>query len=100
MRAIGIEDVLASIRKELDLSQETERELLEEVRTHLEDAVADAVAAGKDKEVALLKAAEKFGVVESGSALQRVHIAWESADAIVHGRILSLVFYLELIQED
>jgi len=83
MKPVAIEDILASIQTELDLSRETERELLEEIRTHLEDAVADAVAAGKDKEVALLKAAEKFGVVEAGSELQRVHVGWESADAII-----------------
>jgi len=83
MKRVVIDDVLESIRADLDLSRETEYELLEEIRTHLEDAVADAVTAGKDKELALLKAAEKFGVAEVGSELQRVHVAWESADAIV-----------------
>jgi hypothetical protein len=83
MKRVVIDDVLESIRADLDLSRETEYELLEEIRTHLEDAVADAVTAGKDKELALLKAAEKFGVAEVGGELQRVHVAWESADAIV-----------------
>jgi hypothetical protein len=80
---LTIDHVLALIRVRLDLSKETEHELLAEMRTHLEEAVAQAQAKGIDEEVALLKAAEKFGLDQVGPELQEVHAAWESADAIL-----------------
>jgi hypothetical protein len=83
MDKVTIDQVLAKIRKHLHLSKETEYELLAEIRTHLEDAVADAVRKGEDEQVALLKAAQKFGVDEVGAELQEVHVGWESVDAIM-----------------
>ena len=83
MIPLSINDVLASIQAELSLSTETEYELLEEIRGHLEDAVEEAHVQGQDKQTALLKAAEKFGVTEVGQALQEVHAPWESAEAIL-----------------
>lgn len=83
MTPITLEDVLQAIRAELNLSQATEYELIAEIRTHLEDALADAQAQGLDEEVALLKVADKFGVTEVGQALQHVHAPWESAEAIM-----------------
>lgn len=83
MSTITIDQVLELIQARLDLSSETEYELLEEIRTHLEDAVANAKAKGEDNQVALLKAAEKFGIDEVSTQLQEVHLAWESADAII-----------------
>jgi hypothetical protein len=80
---ITIDHVLALIRARLDLSKETEHELLAEIRTHLEEAVAKARANGLDEEIALLKAAEEFGLDQVGQELQQVHVPWESADAIV-----------------
>lgn len=86
---LTIDDVLAQVRAELSLSSATERELLEEIRTHLEDAVADARAAGLDEQAALLRAAQAFGVTPSpasrnlGRELQAVHAPWESADAVI-----------------
>lgn len=82
-KEVTIDQVLAQIQKHLNLSKETEHELLDEIRTHLEDAVADAVSKGEDEEVALLKAAERFGVDEVGAELQEVHEGWDSIDAIV-----------------
>lgn len=82
-KEVTIDLVLAQIQKHLNLSKETEHELLDEIRTHLEDAVADAVSKGEDEEVALLKAAERFGVDEVGAELQEVHEGWDSIDAIV-----------------
>ncbi|MCO5196830.1 MAG: permease prefix domain 1-containing protein [Anaerolineae bacterium] len=83
MRRLTIDDVLANIQRELNLSKETERDLLDEIRSHLEDAVADAKLAGLDEEAALLKAAEQFGIEEVAPELQAVHLEWESADAIL-----------------
>ncbi len=83
MDDMTMEDVLEAIHAELALSSETEHELLQEIRTHLEDAVAEARMTGMDERSALLKAAERFGVREVGAELQKVHVAWESADAIV-----------------
>jgi len=82
-KEVTIDQVLAQIQKHLNLSKETEYELLAEIRTHLEDAVAEAVAKGEDEEVALLKAAERFGVDEVGAELQEVHEGWDAIDAIV-----------------
>ena len=83
MDQVTIDQVLVKIRKHLHLSKETEYELLAEIRTHLEDAVTDAVRKGEDEQIALLKAAQKFGVDEVGAELQEVHIGWESVDAIM-----------------
>ena len=78
-----IQSVLAQIRSHLNLSSETERELLDEIQTHLEDAVAEAEALGRDPEVAMQEVAARFGVDDVGRELQTVHESWESADAIL-----------------
>jgi hypothetical protein len=78
-----IEQILAEVGQQLEVSQETKRELLLELRCHLEDALETAVAKGEDETVAMLKVAQRFGGTEVGKALQVVHIQWESADAIL-----------------
>lgn len=83
MDEVTIDQVLAQLRKELHLSKETEYELVTEIRTHLEDAVADAVAKGEDEQVALLKAAEKFGLEEAVVELQEVHEGREVVNAVM-----------------
>jgi hypothetical protein len=83
MDEVTIDEVLARLSKQLYLSKEKETELLAEIRTHLEDAVADAVAKGEDEQVALLKAAEAFGMEESGKELQDVHEGNEALEAIM-----------------
>jgi hypothetical protein len=80
---MNVDDVLDSIRARLDLEAETEHELLEEVRAHLEDAVAAARARGLDEEAALAEAAARFGVEEVGRELQAAHVGWGTADGIV-----------------
>ena len=70
---ITIDSVLDQIRTKLNLSSESEWELLEEIRAHLEDAVDAAQHSGKDQTTALLKAAEDFGLEESAEALQKLH---------------------------
>ena len=67
----------------LQLSSQTEQELLAELRDHLEDAHADALRQGRDPEAALREVAERFGVEDVAAALQDEHAPWESADAIV-----------------
>ncbi len=78
-----IDSLLEQIRSQLNLSKEEEWELLEEIRAHLEDAVADAEMHGKDRTTALLKAAEDFGVLESSIALQQVHKGSEMTHVIL-----------------
>jgi hypothetical protein len=78
-----IEQILAEVGEQLEVSQETKRELLLELRCHLEDALATAVAKGEDETVAMLKVAQRFGGTEVGKELQAVHLQWESADAIL-----------------
>lgn len=80
---MSVDDVLDGIRARLDLEAETEYELLEEVRAHLEDAVTAARAQGLDEEAALVEAAARFGVEEVGRELQAAHVGWGTADGIV-----------------
>ena len=82
MERVTVDEVLTQIREQLHLSKETEHEVLAEIRTHLEDAVAEASASGVDEQMALRKAAERFGLDEAGAELQIVHSNWESIDAI------------------
>jgi len=79
-----IEDLLRQIQQELDLDRETEQEVLAEIHTHLEESVAEAIAAGMSREEALTQAAVRFGVgQEVGQALQVAHGGWATADAVV-----------------
>ena len=80
---LTIDEVLAQIARQLALSSQTEHELIEEIRGHLEDAVAMAVEQGADPQAALRGVAERFGVELTAAALQAEHAPWESADAIV-----------------
>jgi hypothetical protein len=79
-----IEDVLRQIQAELDLDREAEQEVLDEIRSHLEESVAEAMAAGMNREEALIQAATHFGVgQEVGQALQDTHVGWATADAVI-----------------
>ena len=82
MGQLTIDDVLLRIAANLHLSKETEHEMLTEIRTHLEEAVAEALSKGADEQTALLNAAEQFGVEEAAAELQEVHSGSESLDAI------------------
>lgn len=95
MDKITPDQVLEQIRQHLHLSKETETEVLAEIRTHLEDAVAEAARRGEDEQAALLKAAEQFGVNEAGARLQEVHAGRESTEAIV-ATALPVLFTLVL----
>ncbi|MBE9471232.1 MAG: hypothetical protein IMY75_03860 [Chloroflexi bacterium] len=78
-----VDDVLARIRAHLDLEAETEYEVLEEIRVHLEEAVEVARAQGLDEEAALAEAAAHFGVEEVGRELQTAHVGWGTADGVI-----------------
>lgn len=76
-----VDEILVRIRAHLDLEAETEHEVLEEIRVHLEDAVA--AARGLDEEAALAEIAARFGVEEVGQELQAAHVGWGTADGVV-----------------
>ncbi|MFW6135869.1 MAG: permease prefix domain 1-containing protein [Chloroflexota bacterium] len=77
-----IDDVLERIRTQMNLEAETEYELLEEIRCHLEEAAADARARGLDEDQALAQAAARFGVEEVGRELQATHEGWGALEGI------------------
>jgi len=77
-----LDRVLEQVRTQLDLDAETEHELLDELRGHLEDAVAAARAQGLDEERALVEVAARFGVEEVGRELQAAHVGWGTADGV------------------
>lgn len=78
-----VDEILARIRAHLDLEAETEYEVLEEIRTHLEEAVEVARMQGLDEKAALAEAAARFGVEEVGQELQATHAGWGTADGVV-----------------
>ena len=79
---MSIDDVLERIRIHLDLEAETEHELLEEIRFHLEEALIDAKARGLDEGTALAQVAARFGVDEVAEALQATHAGWGTLEGI------------------
>lgn len=79
----SIDQALRQIAAGLQLSSQTEHELLEEIRGHLEDALEEAVRQGRSPDEALREVGERFGMEVVGEALQEEHGPWESADAIV-----------------
>jgi hypothetical protein len=80
---VTVDEILARIRAHLDLEAETEYEVLEEIRTHLEEAVEVARMRGLDEKAALAEAAARFGVEEVGQELQATHAGWGTADGVV-----------------
>lgn len=83
MSQVTIDDVLEQLRQQLNLSKESEWELIEEIRAHLEDAVDAAQLDGKDGQTALLKAAEDFGFEEVSHELQKLHGEWEMTQVLL-----------------
>lgn len=79
----SISKILEEIRAHLDLSSQTEQDLLEEIECHLEDALAEARLNGEDETAALIRVAREFDPKITGTALQDIHAPWESADAII-----------------
>jgi hypothetical protein len=79
---VTIDDVLERIRAQMNLEAEREYELLEEMRGHLEEAMADGRARGLSAEEALARAAARFGVEEVGQELQATHEGWGALEGI------------------
>ena len=78
-----IDDVLAQVCARLDLEADREHELLEEIRGHLEDAVADARDQGLDEDVALAEAVRRFGIEPTADALKRTHAGQGTLDGVL-----------------
>ncbi|MGD8465600.1 MAG: permease prefix domain 1-containing protein [Anaerolineae bacterium] len=79
-----LDDLVARIQAQMDLDAQTEYDVLSEIRDHLEEAVAQARAAGLDDGEALLQAASRFGLEEEiGRQLQAAHQGWGTADAVM-----------------
>jgi hypothetical protein len=95
MDQLTIDRVLDCIKQQLTLSKEQETELLEEIRSHLEDAMADARARGESENAALEQAAKDLGIDIVGIQLQQVHAGWESSRAIT-ATALPVLFALVL----
>ncbi len=90
-----VDEILARIRARLDLEAETEHEVLEEIRAHLEAAVEEARARGLDEGEALARAAERFGVEETAQELQATHAGWGTLEGIA-AAALPVLFALVL----
>jgi hypothetical protein len=75
--------LLAGVRAQMDLDGETETEVLDELRDHLEEALARARAEGLDEVAAEARVAADFGLEEAGRQLQAAHAGWGTADAVV-----------------
>lgn len=99
-----VELLLAQIQAELDLDRDTEQDLLEEIRVHLEEAVEGALESGMSREQALSQVATRFGVgQEVGLALQETHLGWGTAEAVVAAGLpvlLSLILRWVLFSPD
>ena len=79
-----IDRMLEALRAEMDLDGELEAEVLEELRAHLEGAVAEGRASGLDEAGALHQAAAHFGAeAEVGNELHEAHAGWGTADAVM-----------------
>lgn len=90
-----IDDVLAQIRPQLRLEAETEQEILDEIRGHLEEAVSTAKARGLDEQHALFQAAAEFGVEQATTELHATHAGWGTLEGIA-AAALPVIFALVL----
>lgn len=77
-----IDDVLRQIQSNLGLEAETEHQVLEEIRGHLEEAMAEAKTRGLDEHHALMQAAAAFGVEEATAELRDAHAGWGLGEGI------------------
>ncbi len=90
-----IDDVLGQIQPGLGLEAEAEHEVLEEIRGHLEEAVADARARGLDEQKALKDAAAAFGVEQATAELRETHAGGGTLEGVA-AAALPVVFALVL----
>jgi hypothetical protein len=80
---VTIDDAPAQVCARLDLEADREHEVLEEIRGHLEDAVADARDQGIDEDVALAEAVRRFGIEPTAEALKRTHAGQGALDGVL-----------------
>jgi len=92
---VSIDDILERISNQMNLEAETEYQVLEEMRVHLEEAVADGRARGLSREDALAEAAARFGVDAVGRELQATHEGWGALEGIA-AAALPVLFALTL----
>ena len=78
-----VDEVLAHVQEHLELDAETEYEILEEIRLHLEEAVEAARAQGMDEGEALSKVVARFGLEQVRQELQSTHTGWGTADGVI-----------------
>ncbi len=90
-----IDDALNQIQAHLGLEAEAECEVLEEIRGHLEEAVAAGQARGLDEQAALAEAAGAFGIEETAAELRAAHAGWGTLEGVAAAALpvlLALVF--------
>lgn len=90
-----IDDILNQLQARLGLEAETEALVLDEIRCHLEDAVAASIARGADPNQALREAASAFGVEEAAAELHEIHAGWGALDGVA-AAALPVIFALVL----
>ena len=83
MAESNIDQFLARIQVQMDLDSEIEHEVLEEIRSHLEEVVSEALTQGADESEALAQAAARFGAEEVRLKLREVHAGRGTANAII-----------------
>jgi hypothetical protein len=92
---VTLDDVLNQIQARLGLEAETEHEVLEEIRGHLEEAVAAAKSRGLDEPQALREAAAAFGVEQATAELRETHAGWGTLEGVA-AAALPVIFALVL----
>lgn len=92
---LTVDDVLRQIQKPLQLEADLEYDVLEEIRGHLEEAVAAAKARGADDADALQHAAAAFGVEQTMEALRATHAGQGTYEGIA-AAALPVIFALAL----
>ena len=90
-----IDDVLNQIQSRLGLEAETEYDVLEEIRGHLEEAVAAARERGVDEQEALWEAAAAFNVEQTTTELRATHAGWGTLEGVA-AAALPVIFALTL----
>jgi hypothetical protein len=83
MDPTDIDAILSRIQAHMHLDRETENDVLDEIRSHLEEAVAEARSEGAEVATSLAEIVERFGLEEVGAELQGVHAGWGTADAVI-----------------
>lgn len=92
---LTIDDMLREIQSHLQLEAEAEYDVLEEIRGHLEEAMAAARGHGADEAEALRQAAAAFGIEQAAVELGAAHSGWGTHEGIA-AAALPVIFALVL----